>query len=120
MVFDKVHEIISFKQSKCLEMYINFNTQKRSQAVNDFEKDFYKLLNKAFYGKTMENIQNRLKLKFIKKDYTDRIVEQQSKLTFNGIHKSYGNCDRYTFEQNEVLLDKAIYLRVSVLKLSKL
>ena len=50
MIVDKVHEIISFKQSRWLEKYINFNTQKRNQAVNDFEKDFYNLLNNAFYG----------------------------------------------------------------------
>ena len=42
MIVDKVHDIISFKQSKWLESFINFNTQKRNQAVNDFEKDFYK------------------------------------------------------------------------------
>ena len=65
MIVDKVHDIISFKQSKWLEKYINFNTQKRNQAVNDFEKDFYKLLTNAFYGKTMENVRNRLKKKFI-------------------------------------------------------
>ena len=40
MVIDKVHQIISFKQSKWLEKYINFNTQKRNKAKNDFEKDF--------------------------------------------------------------------------------
>ena len=41
-------------------------------------------------------------------------------LTFNGIHKSYENCDTYTFKQNEVLMDKLIYLGFSVLELSKL
>ena len=56
MIVDKVLNIISYKQSKWLEKFINFNTQKRNQAVNDFEKDFYKLLNNAFYGKTMENV----------------------------------------------------------------
>ena len=65
MIVDKVHEIISFRQSRWLEKYINFNTQKRNQAVNDFEKDFYKLLNNAFYGKTMENVRNPLKIKFV-------------------------------------------------------
>ena len=68
MIVDKVHEIFSFKQSKWLEKYISFNTQKRNQAVNDFEKDFYKLLNIAFCAKTMENVRNRLKIKFVKKD----------------------------------------------------
>ena len=59
MIVDKIHEIISFKQSKWLEKYKNFKTQKRNQVVNDFEKDFYKILNNAFYGKTMENVRNR-------------------------------------------------------------
>ena len=64
MVVDKINEIISFKQSKWLEKYINFNTQKRNKAKNDFRKDFYKLLNNDFYGKTMENVRNRLGLNF--------------------------------------------------------
>ena len=119
MIIDKVHNIISFKQSRWLEKYIKFNTQKRNKAKNDFEKDFYKLLNNAFYGKTMENVRNRLKIKFIKKDDHKEIIKQQSKLTFNGIHKSYENYDSYTFKQNEVLMDKPIYLGFSVLELSK-
>ena len=87
MIVERVYNIISFKQSRWLEKYKNFNTQKRNQAVNDFEKVFYKLLNNAFYGKTMENVRNRLKMKFIKKDDHREIIKQQSKLTFNGIHK---------------------------------
>ena len=120
MIVEKIHSIISFKQSSWLENYINFNTQKRNQAVNDFEKDFYKLLNNGFYGKTMKNVRNRLKIKFIKKDDYREIIKHQSKLTFNGIHKSYENCDSYTFKQNEVLMDKPIYLGFAVLELSKL
>ena len=120
MIVDKVHSVISFKQTKWLEKYISFNTQKRNKAKNDFEKDFYKLLNNAFYGKTMENVRNRLKIKFIKKDNYRKIIEYQSKLTFNGIHKSYENCHSYTFKQNEVLMDKPIYLGFTVLELSKL
>ena len=120
MIVDKVQETISFRQSKWLEKYINFNTQKRNQAAYDFERDFYKLLNNVFYGKTMENVRNRLKIKFVKKnDYREKI-KQQSKMTFNGIHKSSEKCVRYTFKQNEVLMDKPIYLGFSVLELSKL
>ena len=61
MIVDKIHNNISFRQSRWLEKYIRFITQKRNQAVNDFEKDFYKLLNNAFYGKTTENFRNRFK-----------------------------------------------------------
>ena len=99
---------------------MNFHTQKRNQAVIDFEKDFYKLLNNAFYGKTIENVRNRLKINFIKKDDYREIIKHQSKLTFNGIHKSYGNCDSYTFKQNEVVTEKPIYLGFTVLELNEL
>ena len=62
-------------QSKWLEKYINFNTQTRHKAKNDFEKDFYKLLINAFYGKTMENVRNRLKIKFVKKDDYREVIK---------------------------------------------
>ena len=62
----------------------------------------------------MENVRNRVKLEVIKKDDTDKIIKQQSKVTFNGIHKSYENYDSYTFKQNEVLMDKPIYLGFAI------
>ena len=68
----------------------------------------------------MENVRNRSKFKFVKKDDYREVIKQQSKLSFNGIHKSYENCDSYTFKEIEVLMDKPIYLGFSVLKLSKL
>ena len=115
MIVDKVHNIISFRKSNWLEKYIDFNTQERNDAKNEFEKDFYKLLNNAFYGETMENVRNRLEIKPIKKDNYREIIKQQSKITFNGLHKSYESCDDFTFKQNEVLMDKPIYLGFSVL-----
>ena len=120
MVVEKVHEIISFKQSKWLESYISFNTQKRNRAKNDFEKEFFKLLVIAAFGKFLENIRNRLDLELIKKDDIKKIITRQSKLTFNGIQKSYENYDSYTFKQNQVVMDKAIYVGFAILELSKL
>ena len=116
----KVHNVISFKQSKWLEKYIDFNTQKRNQAVNDFEKEFYKLLKNAFYGKTMENVRNRCKIEIIKRENYNKILGWQRKLTFKGICKSFSNCDSYLEEEHEILMDKPIYLGFAILELSKL
>ena len=99
---------------------ISFKTQKRNTAKNDLEKDLYKFLNNSFYGKTMENVRNRIKVEFIKKEETPKVIKEQSKLTFNEIHKSYENYDSYTFKHNEVLMDKPIYLGINILELSNL
>ena len=120
MKINKVRSVISFKQGKTLEKYIDFNTQKRNQVVNDFEKDFYKLLNNAFYGKTMEIVRNRYKIEIIKRKKYDKILRWQKKLTFNGICKNFDNCDSYLEKEHEILMDKPIYLGFAILKLSKL
>ena len=120
MIVDKNHQVISFTRSDWLAKYIGFTTQKRNKAKNNFEKDSYELLNNAFYGKTMENVRDCIKLENIKKYEWKKNKKQQSKLIFNGVHKSYENCQRYTFIQNEVPMDKPFYLGFAMLKLSKL
>ena len=68
----------------------------------------------------MECARSRLKTEYNKKDDNDKIIKQQSKLTFNGIHKSYTNYDSYTFKRNEMLMDKKINLGFAILGMSKL
>ena len=82
MVVDKIHEIISFKQSRWLDKYIKFITQKRIRAKNEFENVFYKFFKDAFYGRTVENVRKRLRLEFIKNYEYKKIINQLSKLTF--------------------------------------
>ena len=67
MIVEKIHEIKSFKQSRWLDSCISFNTQKRNRAKHDFEKDFFKLLVNAAFGKFLEKVRNRLGLELIKK-----------------------------------------------------
>ena len=114
MIVEKTHEIVSFKQRRWLEKYISFNTEKRNRVKNDFEKDFFKLLVNAAFGKFLENVRNRLELELMKKDDIKDIIKQQSKLTFNGIQKSYENYYSYTYKKNEVVMDKAIYVGFTI------
>ena len=65
MVVKKIHKVLRFKQSDWLKSFVMFNTAKRMNATNEFEKAFFKLIINSVYGKTMENLRKRVNVRLI-------------------------------------------------------
>ena len=57
--------MLKFKQSNWMKKYIDFNTEKRTNAANSFEKDFFKLMINSVYGKTMEYLRKRINVRIV-------------------------------------------------------
>ena len=116
MKLKKIHIVLKFKQKDWMKLYINFNTQKRKEASNEADKNHFKLLNNAVYGKTMENMRKRIKIRVAKnaKDfirYTSRPTWVNWKVFENNlaaIHK----------KKISLTLNKLIYVAFAILEIS--
>ena len=118
MKLKKIHQGIKFIESAFLKPYIDKNTNLRTQAKNNFEKDFFKLMNNSVFGKTMENIRNRVNVKLVntgeqfkklaaKPNYENRIIFNENLVS---VH----------MKKTSLTMDKPVYLGMCILDLSKI
>ena len=115
LILEKVHRVIEFEQSAWLKPYINFNTELRKKAKNNFEKDSFKLANNAVFGKTMENIRKHKDIKLVtnEKAHLKNVMKPNFK-------------SRVFFGENlmgceiKVIMNKPVYLGQAILDLRKI
>ena len=100
-----------------MKKYIDFNTEKRLNAANDFEKDFFKLLINSVYGKTMENLRKRINMRLVnnEKDFL-KYISRPTDITLQIFGKDYAAIREI---KPILILDKPIYTGFAVLDLSK-
>ena len=114
----KVHRIVSFKQSNWLKKYPEFNTKKRQESPDEFNKNLYKLMVNCIYGKSIENIRKRIKVKLIRdKKVYQRCVNKPNFIPQKIFDKNFVavHCSKTV-----LALNKPIYAGFSILELSKL
>ena len=117
MKLTKIHRVLKFNQSDWMRKYIDFNTEKRMNVANDFEKDFFKLMINSVYGKAMENLRKRINVRLVsnEKDF----LKYTSRPAYN-THNIFGKVYAAIHEIKPVLiLNKPIYTGIAVLDLSK-
>ena len=118
LVLERIHRAIKFKQSDWMKEYIDFNTNLRTAAKNDFEKDFYKLMNNAVFGKTMENIRKHRNIKLVtnRESYLKVIMKPNFKSGVRFGESLMG----YEMGKIKVVMNKLVYLGQAILDLSKI
>ena len=117
LMLERIHRCIEFKQSAWMKEYIDFNTRLRTAARNDFEKDFYKLMNNSVFGKTMENIRKHRSIKLVnnKDEYLKNVMKPNFK-SGTLLGPDLMGCE---MGKVRVVMNKPVYLGQAILDLSK-
>lgn len=117
MRMTKIHRAVEFSQSPWLKGYIDFNTQMRKAAKNEFEKDFFKLMNNAVFGKTMENLRKRVTLELV---HTARRMRKLcAKPNFEAVTIFNEDLAAVHLKKVQLFLNRPIYVGFCILDLSK-
>ena len=118
MKLKKIHRGIKFMEAAFLKPYIDKNTSLRALAKNNFEKDFFKLMNNSVFGKTMENIRNRVNVKLV--DAGEQFKKLAAKPNYNSRKIFNENLVSVHMKKTSLTMNKPVYLGMSILDLSKI
>ena len=120
MKLKRVKRALEFEQECWMEPYIRMNTEFRKQAKNDFEKNFYKLMNNSVFGKTMENLRKRVDIKIVRSNEKDKI----RKLVASPLYARHviftNDLVGIDMHKSRLLLNKPVYTGMTILDKSKI
>ena len=113
----KVHRVIQFIQKDWLKSNIDMNTELRKKAQNEFEKNFFKLMNNSVFGKTIENVRNHRDIKLVTSD------KRRKRLVSEPNYHSHKNFSEHLMsiemKKTTVKMIKPLYLGMSILDINK-
>ena len=112
-----IYRGIKFVESEWMKPYIDMNTNLRAKAKNIFEKDFYKLMNNSVFGKTMENIRNRVNVKLV--NTKEKLRKLVAKPNYKGRKILNENLVSVHMKKTSLTMNKPVYLGMCILDLSK-
>ena len=112
-----IHRGIKFEERRWLEKYIALNTDLRTVAKNEFEKDFFKLMNNSVFDKTMENIRNRVDTKLV--NNKKQAEKLSAKPNFNHFNIFSEDLVAIHMKKTKLVFNKPLYLGMCILDLSK-
>ena len=113
----KVHKVIRFNQKAYLKPYIDMNTKLRTKAKNYFEKGFFKLMNNAAFGKTMENVRKHRDIRLVTTDKTGNCLVSEPNYHTT---KWFSECLlAIEMKKIKVKMNKPVYLDLSILEISE-
>ena len=117
LILKDVNKVIQFNQEAWLKLYIDMNTKLGKEAKNEFEKDFFKLMNNSVFGKTMKNVRKHRDIKLVTTD------EKRNKLVsepnYHTTKRFSENLLAIEMKKTKVKMNKPIYLGMSILDISK-
>ena len=113
----KVHRVLQFNQSPWLKKYIDFNTNKRTLSKNDFEKNFFKLMNNSVFGKTMENLRKRVDVRLVTNK--EKLLKLSSKPSYVSSKIFNENLVAIHKIKETLLMNRPAFVGACILDLSK-
>ena len=115
----KIHRILTFDEKMFLKEFRDLNTELRKNSKNELEKDLFKLMNNAIFGRSMENVLNRSNMKLIN-DNPEKLLKLIKQPNFQNAYQISNRLAIVESKPIRTVFNKPIYMGAVILETSKL